>query len=102
MVKLVLRKEINRERRRHRRYPFPALIECCRFSKGKDDIFKALVVNAGGRGLSIRLDRAIVEGEKIQIRKCIYPSLYGTATVHWLRRIEKDSYVAGLSHDPLW
>jgi hypothetical protein len=98
----MLVEEITTERRRHRRYPFPALIECCRFSDRTNDIFKALVVNAGGGGLCIRLDRAISEGQKIEITKCIYPSLYGTAVVRWLNRTEADSYVAGLSCEPSW
>jgi hypothetical protein len=98
----MLLQEMTGERRRHRRYPFPALIECCRFSEGTNDIFKALVINAGGGGLCIRLDSPISEGQKIEITKCIYPSLYGTAIVRWLDRIETDSYVAGLSREPSW
>jgi hypothetical protein len=98
----MLVQEITRERRRHRRYPFPALIECCGFPEGTNDIFKALVINAGGGGLCIRLDRSISEGQKIEITKCIYPSLYGTATVRWLNRIETDSYIAGLGREPSW
>jgi hypothetical protein len=98
----MLVQDITEERRRHRRYPFPALIECCRFPDGTNDIFKALVINAGGSGLCIRLDRSISEGQKIEITKCIYPSLYGTAVVRWLNRTEADSYIAGLSHEPSW
>ena len=98
----MLAEEISSERRRHRRYPFPALIECCRFPDGTSDLFKALVINAGGGGLCIRLDRSMSEGQKIEITKCIYPSLYGGAVVRWLTRTETDSYVAGLSCEPSW
>jgi hypothetical protein len=96
----MLLQEINSERRKHRRYFFPALIECCRFRTGTDDIFRALIFNASRRGLCIRLDRSIAEGQKIEVVKCIYPSFYGTATVRWLNKIEEDSYVAGLTYDP--
>jgi hypothetical protein len=98
----MLAQEITGERRKHRRYPFPALIECFRFQDGTNDLFKALVINAGGGGLCIRLDRSIGEGQKIEITKCIYPSLYGTAVVRWLNRTDADSYVAGLSCEPSW
>ncbi len=98
----MLCQKIIRERRMHRRYFFPALIECRLFRKGATDIFKALVINAGGSGLCIRLDRSIGEGQKIEIKKCIYPSLHGTVTVLWLNQIKEDSYIAGVIYDPSW
>jgi hypothetical protein len=97
----MLIQEITRERRRYRRYPFPALVEYCGLKEGTNNIFKALVVNAGAGGLCIRLDRSIGEGQTIEITRCIYPSLYGTAVVCWLKR-EPDYYVAGLSREPSW
>jgi hypothetical protein len=97
----MLVQEISRERRRYRRYPFPALIEFGGFQEGTNDIFKALVINACGGGLCIRLDKSIGEGQTIEITRCIYPSLYGTAVVRWLKR-EQDYYVAGLSRESSW
>lgn len=93
---------LTRERRKFRRYPFPTLIEYSHLLHGTNDILKAQVLNAGGPGLCIHLNRLVGEGQKIEIKNCIYPSLRGTATVHWLNKIEEDSYIAGLSRDPAW
>jgi len=90
------------ERRKYKRHDFFTSIEYSLFLERTDAFSIGCIMNTGGPGACMYLYRSITEGQKIDIRRSIFPSLCGTATVQWVKKIKEDLYVAGLRYDQLY
>ncbi len=90
------------EKRKYKRHDFFTSIEYSLFLEKTDRLSMGCIMNTGGPGACMYLYRPIIEGQKIEIKRSIFPSLCGTVTVRWVKKIKEDIYVAGLRYDQLY
>jgi response regulator RpfG family c-di-GMP phosphodiesterase len=75
---------------------YPTDIDIVYAANSGEKIYNATVINYSGRGLCLKVDTPIVEGQSIEI-KTELPIDYNNASIRWAKEMDPDSYMVGCS-----